>query len=184
MVIDMNEVQVRTLKQVRQVLAGTQAMEFQAAASDGDRYAWIESVLRRVEYRREPRADRGPVLACLPRLNGLSRAQITRLVSRRDACEPLVKHCGELRRPFLRLHTPADVALLVDVDRAMSTLSGPTTASVLRRQRDLCGDDRFVRLRSISVGHLHTLRNSTCCVAAAQLAAGRLKSAGPHKRAV
>ena len=32
MVIDMNEAQVRTLQQVRQVLAGTQAMEFQAAA--------------------------------------------------------------------------------------------------------------------------------------------------------
>jgi hypothetical protein len=30
MVIDMNEAQVRTLEQVRQVLAGTQVMEFQA----------------------------------------------------------------------------------------------------------------------------------------------------------
>ena len=34
MVIDMNEAQVRTLEQLRQVLAGTQAMEFQAAAVD------------------------------------------------------------------------------------------------------------------------------------------------------
>jgi hypothetical protein len=59
MVIDMNEAQVRTLEQVRQVLAGTQAMEFQAAAGDEGRYAWIESVLRRLEYRRLPRADRG-----------------------------------------------------------------------------------------------------------------------------
>jgi len=63
MVIDMNEAQVRTLQQVRQVLTGTQAMENQAAADDGGRYAWIESVLRRLEYRRLPRADRGPVLA-------------------------------------------------------------------------------------------------------------------------
>jgi 6-phosphogluconate dehydrogenase (decarboxylating) len=37
MVIDMNEAQVRTLEQVRQVLAGTQAMEFQAAAEDAGR---------------------------------------------------------------------------------------------------------------------------------------------------
>ena len=34
MVIDMNEAQVRTLEQVRQVMAGTAAMEFQAAAGD------------------------------------------------------------------------------------------------------------------------------------------------------
>ena len=38
MVIDMNEAQVRTLEQVRQVLAGTQALEFQAAADDCARY--------------------------------------------------------------------------------------------------------------------------------------------------
>lgn len=34
MVIDMNEAQVRTLEQVRQVLAGTQAIEFQPADDD------------------------------------------------------------------------------------------------------------------------------------------------------
>ena len=160
MVIDMNEVQVRTLQQVRQVLAGTQAMEFQAAADDAGRYAWIESVLRRFEYRWLPRADRGPVLAYLQRLSGYSRAQITRLVSRWDAGKPLVKNYGAPSRPFVRLYTPADVALLVDVDRAMGTLSGPATACVLRRQRDVFGDERFARLGGVSVGHLYNLRNS------------------------
>jgi hypothetical protein len=160
MVIDMNEAQVRTLEQVRQVLAGTQAMEFQAAAADEGRYAWIESVLRRFEYRRLPRADRGPVLAYLQRLSGYSRAQITRLVSRWDAGQPLVKNYGAPRHPFARLYTLADVALLADVDRAMGTLSGPATACVLRRQRDVFGDERFERLGSISVGHLYNLRHS------------------------
>ena len=160
MVIDMNEAQVRTLEQVRQVLAGTQAMEFQAAANDEARYAWIESVLRRFEYRRLPRADRGPLLAYLQRLGGYSRAQITRLVSRWNSGKLLVKNYGPPRQPFARLYTPADVGLLVDVDRAMGTLSGPATACVLRRQRDVYGDQRFVRLGSISVGHLYNLRHS------------------------
>ncbi len=51
MVIDMNEAQVRTLEQVRQVLDGTQALEFRRAEGDEGRYAWIESVLRRFDYR-------------------------------------------------------------------------------------------------------------------------------------
>lgn len=160
MVIDMNEAQVRTLDQVRQVLAGTQAMEFQAAAEDADRYAWIESVLKRFDYRRLPRADRGSVLAYLQRLSGYSRAQITRLVSRWDGGKPLVKNYGAPRQPFARLYTAADVALLAEVDRAMDTLSGPATACVLRRQRDVFGDERFVRLGSISVSHLYNLRHS------------------------
>ena len=38
MVIDMNEAQVRTLEQVRQVVAGTQALEFRRAEDDEGRY--------------------------------------------------------------------------------------------------------------------------------------------------
>ena len=51
MVIDMNEAQVRTLEQVRQVVAGTQALEFKRAQDDEGRYGWIGSVLQRFGYR-------------------------------------------------------------------------------------------------------------------------------------
>jgi transposase InsO family protein len=160
MVIDMNEAQVRSLEQVRQVLAGTQSLEFRRAEDDPGRYAWIESVLRRFDYRQLPRAHRGPVLAYLQRLSGYSRAQITRLVSRWDGGKRLVKDYRAPEHAFARRYTPADVALLADVDRAMGTLSGPATACVLRRQRDVFGDARFERLGSISVAHLYNLRNS------------------------
>ena len=58
-----------------------------------------ESVLRRLEYRRLPRSERGPVLAYLRRLSGYSRAQITRLVSRWGGGKPLVKNYGAPRHP-------------------------------------------------------------------------------------
>jgi len=48
MVIDMNEAQVRTLDQVRQVLAGAQQLQFHPI-QDADRYAWIGTVLRRFD---------------------------------------------------------------------------------------------------------------------------------------
>ncbi len=62
---------------------------------------------------------------------------------------------------FQRRYTPADVALLAEVDRAMGTLSGPATACVLRRQHDVFGDTRFECLGSLSVGHLCSLRHSS-----------------------
>lgn len=37
----MNKDQVRTLEQVREVVAGTQALRFKAAQKDAGRYAWI-----------------------------------------------------------------------------------------------------------------------------------------------
>ncbi|MDP1692457.1 MAG: transposase family protein [Burkholderiaceae bacterium] len=156
----MNEAQVRSLEQVRQVLEGTQSLEFRQAEDDPGRYAWIESVLRRFDYRQLPRAHRGPVLAYLQRLSGYSRAQVTRLVSRWDGGKRLVKDYRAPEHAFARRYTPADVALLVEVDRAMDTMSGPATACVLRRQRDVFGDARFERLGSISVAHLYNLRNS------------------------
>ena len=160
MVIDMNEAQVRTLEQVRQVVAGTQALEFRWAEDDEGRYGWIELVLRRFEYRRLGRADKGAVLAYLQHLSGYSRAQLTRLVSRWVGAKPLVKNYRRPEHAFARHYTAADVALLADVDRAMGTLSGPATACVLRRQRDLFKDARFERLGDLSVGHLYNLRNS------------------------
>ena len=160
MVIDMNEGQVRTLEQVRQVVAGTQALQFRRAEDDEGRYAWIGSVLRRFDYRQLPRSERGPVLAYLQHLSGYSRAQVTRLVSRWTSGKRLVKEYRAPEHAFARRYTAADVALLAEVDRAMDTLSGPATACVLRRQRDVFGDARFQRLGSISVGHLYNLRNS------------------------
>ena len=156
----MNEAQVRTLEQVRQVLEGTQSLEFGQAEDDEGRYAWIESVLRRIDYRRLPRAHRGSVLAYLQRLGGYSRAQVTRLVSRWVSGRRLVKEYRAPEHAFVRRYTSADVALLAEVDRAMDTMSGPATACVLRRQRDVFKDARFERLGSISVAHLYNLRNS------------------------
>ena len=160
MVIDMNEAQVRTLEQLRQVLAGTQALEFRRAENDEGRYAWIEQVLRRFGYRQLGRAERGAVLAYLQRFSGYSRAQVTRLVARWVTGKPLVKSYRRPEHAFARRYTAADVALLAEVDRAMATLSGPATACVLRRQRDVFKVPGFERLGDISVAHLYNLRHS------------------------
>ncbi len=156
----MDEAQIRTVEQVRQVLAGTQELRFRGAPQTQGRYVWMEAVLRRLGYRRLDRADRGAVLAYLQRFSGYSRAQVTRLVSRWTAGKPLVKNYRAPKHAFARRYTADDVALLAEVDRAMGTLSGPATACVLRRQRDVFADARFERLGSISVAHLYNLRRS------------------------
>jgi transposase InsO family protein len=160
MVIDMNEAQVRTLEQVREVLAGTHLLEMRPMADEEGRYAWIEAVLKRFAYRGLARVERGAVLEYVQRMSGYSRAQVTRLVSRWMSRKPLVKRYRAPEHAFARRYGRADVDLLAEVDRAMGTLSGPATACILRRQRDVFGDVRFARLGSLSVAHLYNLRNS------------------------
>ena len=157
----MNEAQVRTVEQMREVLSGTQALEFTPSGDDAGRYGWIAAVLRRIGYRQLPRAARGVALAYLQRLSGYSRAQVTRLVSRWVARQPLVKQYRAPQHAFARRYTTLDVALLAEVDSTLDTLSGPATACVLRRQRDVFHDARFERLGSISSAHLYNLRRSS-----------------------
>lgn len=78
MVIDMDGAQVRKLEQVRQVVAGTQVLEFRRALEDKGLYGWIEQVLRRFGYRQLSRADKGSVQAYLKHLSGYSRAHCSR----------------------------------------------------------------------------------------------------------
>ena len=152
MVIDMNEAQVRTLVQVRQILDGTQELEFRAAEDDEGRYQWIDEVLRRLGYRQLGRADRGAVLAYVQRLSGYSRAQVTRLVGRWVDGQPLVKQYRAPEHAFARRYTAADVALLAtDVDRAMSTLSRPATracCAVSATSSPTSGSSAWARSRS------------------------------------
>jgi len=56
-VIDMNEAQVRTVQQIRQVLAGTQELGFSPAQDNQQRYDWIRLVLQRLHYRQLGRAE-------------------------------------------------------------------------------------------------------------------------------
>jgi len=162
MVIDMNEAQVRTVQQIRQVLAGTQDLGFSPAQDEQQRYDWISSVLQRLHYRQLGRAERGVVLAYLRHLSGYSRAQINRLVARAMTQNvPLRKRYHATTACFARRYTDSDVFLLIEVDQAMGTLSGAATACVLRRMRDVYQDERFVRLGCISVSHLYNLRHST-----------------------
>jgi len=94
-------------------------------------------------------------------LSGYSRAQVTRLVARWMATrgQPLKPLYRAVRSSFSRRYTPADVALLAEMDREMDTLSGPAMCCILRRMGD-SGDPRFVRLRALSVSHLYNLRRS------------------------
>ena len=85
-------------------------MEFRRAEDDEGRYGWIEQVLRRFEYRRLGRADKGAVLAYLQHLSGYSRAQATRLVARWVNGKPLVKNYGIVSKLLLQV-VPDPLAL-------------------------------------------------------------------------
>src|SRR5690606_18164487 len=122
------------------------------------RYAFIESVLRRLGYRRLGRADKGVVFAYLLRTCAYSRAQLRRLVCRALAGEVLRKRYRAPVKGFAREYRDEDVALLAATDALHGTLSGPATKMIMQRAYQRFGDRRYERLARLSVSHLYNLR--------------------------
>jgi len=164
MVINMNEERLGTIEQIEQFLSASAAIEFSASGDDAERYGHISRVLKRFDYPRRSRRERGVLLRYLEHTSGYSRAQVTRLVTRwqrnRLAEVPLVKRYGRPAVPFARKYTPADIALLVEMDKANEDVCGPAIAHLLQRAYRAYGDPRYERLATLSVSHLYNLRKS------------------------
>lgn len=150
--------QVTDLAVVRDVLAGLRRLVLPAGVREADRRGWIASTLSRLGYRELARAERGQVLRYLQQLTGYSRAQLGRLVARWSHDESLQRRHVAPRHAFGTHYDAGDLALLAEVDALFGHPSGAVLCELLRRQRDLHGDERFARLGSLSLSHLYQLR--------------------------
>lgn len=161
----MDESRLRTLEQLEDFLSGSGAVAFTPIGDDGERYAHISRVLLRFDYPGLSKRERGIVLRYLQHTSGYSRAQVTRLVARwqrnRLAPVPLKKRYRPPAQPFARKYTAADVALLVEMDKAHEDVCGPAMACLLQRAYREYGDARYERLAQLSVSHLYNLRKSS-----------------------
>jgi transposase InsO family protein len=147
-----------SLEQIQAFLEASEAVGFEAK-NRTERYAWIEDVLRGQGYKKLGKAAKGLVRSYIEKMTGMSRAQITRLIKKHLDGEQ-VKPQQYRRRRFPQHYKSADIVLLVEVDTAHETLSGPATRKILHREYHEFGDERFKRLAALSVAHLYRLRRS------------------------
>jgi hypothetical protein len=164
MVIDMNESRLRTIEQREDFLSACGPVAFTAAGEDGERYGHISRVLLRFDYPGRNKRERGVVLRYLQHTRSYSRAQVTRLVTRRQRNQlapiPLRKHYRAPTVPFARKYTPADVALRVEMDQAHEDVCDPAMACLRQRAYRDDDDARYERRAQLSVSPLYNLRKS------------------------
>lgn len=164
MVINMDESQLGTIEQIEQFLAASAEVAFTAHGDDLERYAHISRVLKRFDYPRCNKHDRGVLLRYLQHTSGYSRAQLTRLVKQwhgnRLASTPLIKRYRAPAAPFARKYTAVDIELLVEMDKAHEEVCGPAITHLLKRAFFDYGDVRYERLAQLSCSHLYNLRKS------------------------
>jgi len=154
----MDDSEATSLEQVAAFLAGAGEVRF-VGQGRAEVYAWTERTLIRFGYAELGKGGKGLVRRYIARLTGLSRAQVTRLITSYGA-SGRVKAAPYQRRKFPTRYTKADVDLLAYVDRSHGNLSGPATKRILEREHHEYGQAAFARLAQISVAQIYRFRNS------------------------
>ena len=143
-------------EQIQQFLNSSEEIGFKGKGRE-QIYAWVARTLRQQRFSCQDRPAKGLLRRYLMKMTGLSRAQITRLISQYRQGGDLQPACYRRHR-FARNYTAADVALLAAVDEAHDTLSGPATRKILEREYHRYQQREYERLAGISVAQIYRLR--------------------------
>jgi hypothetical protein len=154
----MDDSQATSLEQIRTMVCANSMVRFVGQRRE-EVYNWVERTLVRHEYGSLRRPDKGVLRRYLEQMSGLSRAQVTRLITGYQATGRVMARAYQ-RSQFPTIYTAADVNLLAYVDRAHGNLSGPATKRILEREYSEYGQAAYQRLAEISVAHLYRLRNT------------------------
>ena len=154
----MDDSRATSLEQIRALVAANGVVRFAGQRRD-EVYGWMERTLVRHEYAGLPRPDKGVVRLYLAQMTGLSRAQVTRLITGYQQTGR-VTAVSYQRTRFSTIYTASDVELLAYVDRAHGNLSGPATRRILEREYSEYGQAAYQRLAGISVAHLYRVRST------------------------
>lgn len=92
----MNDERLQTIEQVKQFLAGSEALDF-GGVSVEERYQWIQTVMVRSKYYQLKRAEKGVIRRYIEKVSGYSRAQASRLIRE-------YKQRGQLRKAQYKRH--------------------------------------------------------------------------------
>jgi hypothetical protein len=154
----MDDSEATSLEQIRVFLEGSGEVRFNGQRRE-EVYAWTEQTLVRHRYSALSRREKGLVRRYVACMTGLSRAQVTRLITGYTA-SGRVKAAPYQRRKFASRYSKADIELLAYVDKAHGNLSGPATKRILEREYSEYDQAVYERLARLSVAQLYRFRNS------------------------
>ena len=154
----MNDSRMVSILQIREFTKIAKDIEFKGA-SRKEKYAWIEETLLRFRYFALRKKEKSVLKRYMMRLTGYSHAQIQRLIKKKKKTGKVLVTATKRHR-FIKQYTPEDVARLIETDNAHNRLSGKATKRIFNREYTIFGDQRFRRLKDISVSHLYNLRGT------------------------
>ena len=120
----MNDTKLDSAEAIKAFLGSADKLEFQVTKEK--RYEWIAGTLKRTNYFKLSKKDKGPVREYMERMTGYSWSQLKRLIVQYRE-KRWIGRTASNRHTFAMHYTHSDVLLLAKTDEAHQTLSGPAT---------------------------------------------------------
>ena len=158
LIVSMEVKESLSLERIQAFLEGNQEVGFKGR-NRVEVYQWVNGTLRGQCYQAKKRSERGLIRRYVEKATGMSRAQVTRLITVYLGGDE-VKAKPYRRHRFTQRYQRADVELLALVDEAHDCMSGPATKKLLYRAYHEFKDKKFRRLANLSVAQLYRLRKS------------------------
>ncbi|MBI3251273.1 MAG: DDE-type integrase/transposase/recombinase [Candidatus Andersenbacteria bacterium] len=155
----MNDNQLVTIEQLEAFVSVSRDMSF-VGGTRREKYLWMERLLTRFWYRSSRKKNKSIIKQYAMKMTGYSDAQMTRLLKEYVKTKHIVMKESKTRPRFAKRYTALDIARLIETDRVHRTLSGKATREIFRRSFEIFSDERFVRLKDISISHLYNLRET------------------------
>lgn len=160
MIIQMNDVKIETIKDMKEFLKTTERMNFRKNNQE-EAYKWINKILIKFEYLgRLKKSEKGVVKKYIIRMTGYSRAQATRLI-KQYARTGYIKAKQQKRHKFNKKYTDEDVKLLAHTDKIHNYPNGNALKNIVIRMHKIYKHKEFENLSNISVSHIYNLRESS-----------------------
>lgn len=144
------------LSAINEYLAKPPIIEFKSVSRES-RNEWIQNVVIDHKYLKCSRSDKSLLKSYIMKMTGISRAQLTRLITEYKKRGTLKKK-EYIRHKFENKYTKGDIEMLAELDNAHECLAGPATIKIMKQDYINFDKTEYVRLKDISVAHLYRLR--------------------------
>src|SRR3989338_1637400 len=114
MTITMNDSQIKTISELKKFLQSTCKVAFQRQ-SQAEAYVWIKKVLKRFQYFRLKRLEKGIVQDYIKHMTRYSKSQVTRLIAAFFKTEDIQPLAGK-RYQFPTKYSQQELQLLAMTD--------------------------------------------------------------------
>lgn len=154
----MNDSHIVTIAQITAFIKVAKDIEFRGVKRK-EKYEWIEVVLLRFRYYSLPKKEKSILKTYIMQMTGFSDAQLTRLIAKKKKTGKILADTTARHR-FVKKYTTEDIALIIETDKAHDRMSGQATKKIFERMYGIFKDEKFRRLKNISVAHIYNLRGT------------------------